>query len=273
MKLIKRFSIIALFLAALQFYACEEIPSEVIDKDFNSFSILEFQSPNSFTYSAADSNITASIKIDNTSYLREVYMNILSKDGDKKVAEKVIMYDNGDMGMNRDTKANDGIYTAYAPMKKSFSSGDYNLQIYVTNNSGVTKKIISKQFYFDNSQNNAAPIIADVVLAASVVRGETFTFSVKASDPNGYDDLQYVYFKLYRPDNSMVDPGNGLGFFVMNDLGNKDVFGDEMAGDGIFSFKNSFSSTTTLGTWRFEFQAKDRNGALSNLISQNMEVK
>lgn len=273
MKLIKRFSIIALFLAALQFYACEEIPSEVIDKDFNSFSIIEFQSPNRFIYSAADSNITASIKIDNISYIKEIYMNILSKEGDKKVAEKVIMSDNGDMAKNKDTKANDGIYTAFAPMKKSFSSGDYNLQIYVTNNSNVTKKMISKQFYFDNSQNNSAPIISDVVLPSSIARGETFTFSVKASDPNGYDDLQYVYFKLYRPDNSMVDPGNGLGFFIMNDLGNKDVFGDEIAGDGIFTFKNSFSSTTTLGNWRFEFQAKDRNGALSNIISQYMEVK
>ncbi|MCK9279425.1 MAG: hypothetical protein M0P71_02295 [Melioribacteraceae bacterium] len=270
--MIKRFSIIALFLAALQFYACEEIPSEVIDKDFNSFSIVDFQSPNRFTYSTADSNITTSIKIDNTSYIKEVYMNILSIDGDKKVAEKVILSDNGDMGKNRDLKANDGIYTGYAPMKKSFSSGDYNLQIYITNTSGVTKKIISKQFYFDNSQNNAVPIISDVVLPTSVTRGITFIFSVKASDPNGYDDLQYVYFKLYRPDNSMVDPGNGLGFFVMNDLGNKDVFGDEMAGDGIFTFKNSFNTTTTLGSWRFEFQAKDGNGAVSNIISQNMEV-
>ncbi|MFA7289608.1 MAG: hypothetical protein WC055_12095 [Melioribacteraceae bacterium] len=273
MKLIKRFSIIALFIAALLFYACEEIPSEVIDKDFTGFSVVELQSPDRFTYASTDSNITASAKIENSSNIKEVYMNILSSNGDKIVAEKVIMSDNGDMGKNKDLKANDGIYTAYAPMKKSFSSGNYNLQVYITDNSSNTKKMISKQFYFDNSQNNASPVISDVVLDQSVFRGQSFIFSVKASDPNGYDDLQFVYFKLYRPDNSMVDPGNGLGFFVMNDLGNKDVFGDEISGDGVFSFKNSFSATTTVGTWRFEFQAKDRNGAVSNIISQNMEVK
>jgi hypothetical protein len=58
----------------------------------------------------------------------------------------------------------------------------------------------------------------------------------------------------------------------MVDNGDKEGFGDEKAGDGLFSFKNSFGTTSQTGNWRFEFQAKDKSNELSGVIIHNLQV-
>ena len=50
-----------------------------------------------------------------------------------------------------------------------------------------------------------------------------------------------VYFELFRPDGTVVEENPGDTIFSMHDDGNSEVFGDEIAGDGIYSFKNSFA--------------------------------
>ena len=50
------------------------------------------------------------------------------------------------------------------------------------------------------------------------------------------------------------------------------VLGDAKAGDGIYSFKNTFGPTAQTGNWQFEFQAKDKSGAVSNVIKQTLGV-
>jgi len=108
----------------------------------------------------------------------------------------------------------------------------------------------------------------------TVALNQSFVFSIEASDLNGLADIEGVFFRLYRPDGSLVlDTQNSLDFFLMHDDGNTEVFGDLVAGDGIYTFKNLFAQTAPIGMWRFEFQAQDRRNVLSNKIIHNIVVK
>ena len=77
---------------------------------------------------------------------------------------------------------------------------------------------------------------------------------------------------MYTPGGIIVDPGNGLGYFIMSDDGNLNVDGDQTAGDGIYSAQQSFKAGSLTGAWRFEFQAKDIRNGLSNVIVKNIVV-
>ena len=59
----------------------------------------------------------------------------------------------------------------------------------------------------------------------------------------------------------------------MADNGDLDVYGDEIAGDSTFSFKNSFGQTAPTGNWTFYFQAIDRSDETSEELMHILEVK
>jgi hypothetical protein len=59
----------------------------------------------------------------------------------------------------------------------------------------------------------------------------------------------------------------------MFDNGDKSGAGDEKAGDGFYSLKNSFGKTAQTGKWRFEFRAIDKADSLSNKIIHELLVK
>ena len=59
----------------------------------------------------------------------------------------------------------------------------------------------------------------------------------------------------------------------MFDDGNLALHGDQVAGDGIYSLLIQISSTNDKGTYRLEFQAKDRGGKLSNIINHNLLIQ
>jgi hypothetical protein len=64
----------------------------------------------------------------------------------------------------------------------------------------------------------------------------------------------------------------GDTLFSMNDFGDYVSYGDAVAGDGIYSYKNTFSSGATKGIRRFEFFAVDRSGLLSNVITHYIKL-
>jgi hypothetical protein len=49
--------------------------------------------------------------------------------------------------------------------------------------------------------------------------------------------------------------------------------GDEVAGDGIYSFKNIFAETAQVGVWKFEYSAVDKSGLKSNTIMHNLYLQ
>lgn len=264
------FAILTLFFSV----SCDKIPSGVISPEQVNYNVVGVNIPSNIFYSPSDSLIITSVQIENFSSVAEVWMSIKSLDGTITLYEKINLFDDG-KGDHADLTADDGIYTAVFKVSRTYPNGVYIADFFVRDNirneSESTKHVAEAKFEYDNNQIQYAPVLSELSLPDSVKRGNSFIFTVKADDQNGLNDIKYVYFKLYRPDGSLVDPGTGSQFFVMNDKGDSG-FGDETAGDGIYSFKNSFGETLMTGSWKFEFQAIDWEGNLSNLITQTIQV-
>ncbi|MDQ7817016.1 MAG: hypothetical protein RDU14_08315 [Melioribacteraceae bacterium] len=271
--LLKLFSI---FFLLLIFSACEEIPDGVIEQTKVYNKVKSISAPANFSFSQTDSILTTSIEFESSKYISKVWMKIKSENGSVTVNSSLQMLDNGNLAVNGDQKADDNIFSARVGIGKKYSNGKYFIEYYVEDNVKLSPENVTKVavhfFNFNNNQVSYSPLISNLTIPNLVNRGESFVFTLKVEDQNGLGDISQVYFKLFRPDGTLADPQNGLGYFLMVDDGNLDVFGDQTAGDGIYSFKNLFSSTAQTGQWKFEFQAKDKSANLSNVIIHNMNV-
>ena len=150
-------------------------------------------------------------------------------------------------------------------------NGSYTIKFSATGADEVTKQVGTSDFYFNNGQDNVAPVISNSVIEPDtvVVTQPTVIFtSVEASDSNGQNDILEVYFKVYKPDGST----NNVKIFLYDD-GNTSVNGDVTANDGIFSRLIQVDQSNDKGTYRFEFQAQDRSGGLSNIINHYVLIQ
>jgi hypothetical protein len=115
------------------------------------------------------------------------------------------------------------------------------------------------------------PLISNTVIEPDTVTVTALTViftSVEVMDSNGAIDINEVYFKVYKPDGTTND--NKVLLF---DDGNVSEHGDLIAGDGIYSRLIQVDQSNDKGTYRFEFQAKDRSGELSNIINHYVLIQ
>ncbi len=259
--------------------SCDKIPSGVIDVKTTDIKIVKIDLPESFVYSSADSLLKISIQFSKYELISKAWLVVKTFDGKIRVYNNLPLADDGNMSASGDLKASDGIFNAKIPMSKKFVNGKYIVEIFAEDNIHSAPenqlKLGEQLFTYNNFQNNLPPVLSNLILQTSVNRGEPFIFSVKAEDPNGLLDILQVTFKLFRPDGTVVIPNSStpsIDYFLMVDNGDSNL-GDQTAGDGVFSFKNTFGATSAVGNWRFEFQAKDRAGNVSNIIKQSLEVK
>jgi hypothetical protein len=248
---------------------CEKNFDGVVDVNKVSYQVTSLDSLSNFTYATGDSLITIFLYLNSSKYVAQVFCNVIASDDNKLNNDPVILSDNG---TNGDETAGDNKFTALFPMSHYYPQGTYTINYFVTDNEGSTKQVASSQFTYDNGQSNVAPVISNLVLPDTVARSVSFIFTVTANDSNGLNDIDVVYFELYRPDNTLVEDPPGNTKLLMHDDGDFEHYGDDVAGDGIFSYKNSFSSTASTGTWRFVFHAKDRGGLLSNTVEKYVVV-
>ncbi len=275
---IKVFGLIC-FLAI--FISCGKIPDGTVEPRLIDFIVITINSPVSFTYSNSDSSVVTSLQISNVQSVKSVWCQVATADGKSIKYSLVPLNDDGNLVLWGDKTKGDGIYSAKFVMGKTTQNGKYEIEYFVEDNIRISpdniKKVGTSIFSFDNGQINYPPVLSNLIIPLSVNRGDSFTFTIKADDQNGLSDIAQVYFKLVRPDGTTAAPGpqddNGSGFFLMHDDGNSN-YGDVQAGNGIYSFKNSFGTTSQTGTWNFEFQAKDKGtpSKLSNLITFNLTV-
>lgn len=260
-----------LTILALSFSACEEIPDSVVDNNFVDYKVIKVEAPSSFAYSNPDSSFAAAVTIQNIESVEKVWLSVKANEGTSYITKEIVM--------SKGTSAQSAvIYTAKVPMSKKVSSGKYIVEFFVSDNIRVAPENISKVgeqvIVYNNNQTNYAPVISNLVLVDNVLRETPFTFTVKVDDLNGLGDIAQVTFKLTRPDGTVVIPNPNtpnINYFLMVDNGDA-VLGDAKAGDGIYSFKNTFGPTAQTGNWQFEFQAKDKSGAVSNVIKQTLGV-
>ncbi|KAF0152790.1 MAG: hypothetical protein FD143_718 [Ignavibacteria bacterium] len=267
----RKFALALFALLAFAFSACEDLPDSIIDNKFADYKILKIETPSSFAYANPDSLFTASITIQNTKSVERVLLSVKAVDGTSYVAKQIVM-------IKGTTTQSSTIYSAKVPMSKKSSSGKYLVEFFVSDNIRVVPDNVSKVgeqvLVYNNNQTNYAPVISNLVLVDNITRETPFTFTIKVDDQNGLGDIEQVTFKLTRPDGTLVIPNPNtpsINYFLMVDNGDA-VLGDAKAGDGIYSFKNTFGSTAQTGSWQFEFQAKDKSGALSNVIKQTLRV-
>ena len=103
---------------------------------------------------------------------------------------------------------------------------------------------------------------------------ELITASV--TDPQGLTDVDSVYFYSQKPDGTLANSGdpillvdNGKPFSAENPA---EETGDEVAGDGIFSFSLLLDNTIDKGMFIFSFYMRDKVGNLSVVKKDSVEV-
>lgn len=260
-----------LILLPFLFFGCEKDFDEIIQPKQPVYNVLATSSFDSFEYSENDSVVTLFIKVDTLSIISRAYCDIYSSENRKVNTTPLELFDNGNLS-NGDTTANDFIYSNKFVLSINYPNGRYNVRYYIADESHTSILAAVQTFSYDNGKNKIAPILSDLQIPDTVSRSQSFVFSVFAVDSNGLNDIEIVYFELFRPDGSQVEinPDNK---FIMHDDGNFAVWGDETAGDGRFSYRNSFSNTAQIGSWRFEFEARDRSSKLSNRIIHSLVVQ
>ncbi len=256
---------------------CNNIPNDIVELKNVDYKVVKISAPDTLVYNPSDSSFTSSLSIENTETVKKVWFSISTLDGTDFLKENVVMSDNGDTQGSGDKIKDDGIYSGKTILGKNINSAKYEVDYFIEDNIRKAPenivKVGIKEFYFQSAVSNSAPVLSDLSMPDSVNRGESFIFSIKVDDVNGLTDIAGVYFELYRPDSTIVNTGSGDTKFPMFDDGNVSQSGDETAGDGIYSLKNSFVSTSQTGLWRFEFRAFDRAHALSNSITKKLLVK
>ncbi len=195
--------------------------------------------------------------------IANVWFEIYRPDGSSNDYD-YFMFDDGIT--NGDTTEADGIFTTkISSAELDVYSGNFALKFKAEDIRGAASQTVTK-YVFVGVLNNEPPVLANVTgpdtLSAS--SDDTSIFTVEVSDPQGAADVDSVWFQSYRPDGSSNE-----NQFYLNDDGE---YGDETAGDGVYTIGITSYGADPLGQWRFEFWAKDIHGALSDSLDKYIQI-
>ena len=245
-----------LLIIPLLFWGCDKTFENVIDVTTENYQVtfvsgikdtIDLKTP-------SDSLLNLRLIFSSGSVVNSVHFNVIDPDDNFLNSSPIEMLSISDV-----------IYEDQFILKPEYSNGNYGVQFSVTGFNGESKVVALSGFQFNNGQDNLSPVIANTVVEPDtvVVTDTTVIFtSVEAMDSNGVNDLKEVYYIVYRPDGST----SGAKLLLFDD-GNAEENGDLVAGDGIYSRLIQINETNDKGTYRFEFQAEDRSGELSNIIN------
>jgi hypothetical protein len=182
------------------------------------------------------------------------------------------MYDDGNIALHGDVTIDDKTFSNKYPFSQSYFNGKYTIQYYIVNNNDQLSLVAEHSFVYNNNIADVPPVVFNLVAPDTVsLASDTvhIPLSIQVADSNGLKDIEFVFFNSFLPSGkpSSQNP------FIMFDDGNP-LHGDAVAGDGIYSQIISLPPTgVTLGTYRWEFQAQDREKKTSNIIIHNIVVK
>ena len=192
-------------------------------------------------------------------------MDIISSAGQKLNGSAFSLFDNG-KSENGDLVAGDNTYSNNFPLSQYYPIGIYTIKYFVEDINNITKQVAIQNFKYDNGQTNIAPVIFNAMIEPDtlvVIDTTVIQISIEADDQNGLNDIERVYFMVYRPDGS----SNNIKVDLFDD-GDVQDHSDQTANDGIFSLKIQVDQNNIKGNYRFEFQAVDRGQKISNVINQ-----
>ncbi len=173
-----------------------------------------------------------------------------------------------DDGKNNDGAARDGVFARAIPTSKLCGEGAFSVVLRAVDAANGESPALLGAVNVRRRGLNLPPTVSNINAPATISRNRvpnTYLLSVQASDPNCIADLKRVFFNTFLP-NGNASSGNP---FTMRDDGKE---GDAVASDGRYSLTIQITPQNAIGTYRFEFQAEDKKGALSNKITQNITV-
>jgi hypothetical protein len=262
-----------IFLIPLFLWGCSNKSNEVIDSGITNYQVTYLSSFPDFLYVPGDSLIVASISFNSSAGIKSVFFNIISPDGNILNSAPISLFDDGNNTLHGDVTKGDNTFSNKYPFSQSYLNGKYTIQYYLTNNNDKVSLVAEHNFIYDNNIADIAPIVFNLVAPDTVSLNTGLTtdinLSIQVADSNGLNDIDIVFFNSFLP-NGNASSSNP---FIMFDDG-KPEHGDAVAGDGIYSLIVSLPPTgVTKGTYRWEFQARDREKKTSNIIIHNIVVK
>lgn len=262
-----------LLIAVLLFAGCEKDFDGIIDTENLSYDVIGISTFENKTYTPLDSLIQLNVFLKSSENVKTVFADLYSPASIKLNAESIILFDDGN-SEHGDIISGDNIFSNKFPLSEFDLNGNYKIYYYITDNSGITHLIGVHSFNYDNSQDNLAPLISNLVAPDTAIIGAEDTFikiSVKADDPNGEDDIELVFFNSFIPPDGHASSGNPFSMF---DDGSND-HGDDVANDGIYSVIIVLPAPPVQvpkGQYRWEFQVRDRGKKLSEKIIHFIQI-
>ncbi len=243
---------------------CEKDFDDVIDVSYEDYQVsfvggikdtIDLKNP-------PDSLLELRLGFRSGSQIDKVYFDIYASDNSLLNPSPVEMHSIGN-----------NIFANQFILKRNYPVGNYNVKFNVTGSNGVNNLVAIGYFFFNNGQDNVAPALSNLMMADTIQAGQTILFSVEASDSNGLNDIEYVFYEAYNPNGDRVVNSQGIFQFPLFDDGKTQENGDITANDGTFTVVLTFPTNAQKGIWRFEFQARDRSGLLSDKIIHNISVQ
>jgi hypothetical protein len=175
-----------------------------------------------------------------------------------------------DDGTDPDATAGDSVFSGrFAFDLISSDAGAFRVSVRSVSETGYRSNVLENTLFVMRLNaspalsNLSAPDTLDLPGTGSVL----FPMSVNATDPDGPEDIQEVYFRNL---DSPSDPNRKTFLF---DDGNTGVSGDSVAGDGVYTRVLQLPSTTPKQTYRFAFQAADTFGDTSATLLHSLTVR
>ena len=261
-----------IFLIPLFIWGCNPKNDTVIDSSVTNYQVTDVSTSNDTLYVPGDSLIIINISFSTVAGIKSVFVNIISPDGNNLNSSDISLYDDGNVSLHGDLIHGDNTFSNKYPFSQSFLNGKYNIQYYIKDLNDKVIKVAEHNFNYNNNIVDIPPVVYNLIAPDSVtIASDTLhiPLSIQAADSNGLKDIQFVYFNSFLPNGN---PSSQNPFLLYDD-GNP-VHGDAVEGDGIYSQIISLPpSGVTLGTYRWEFQAIDRERKTSNIIIHNIVVK
>jgi hypothetical protein len=198
------------------------------------------------------------------SEIKSLNYSIFSPDVFSTITEGLLI----DNGLEGDSIANDGIYSAILSFRiPRVLIGLFSVRVRATDRNGLRSNEL--RIVFNIQREGKAPIISNLsapdTVALPTSGSKIITMNVAVSDSNGLADIRVVYFRS-------LDASDSTKKYYLFDNGNVASYGDTLADDGIYSIKVELPYNMTAKPYRFEFQAKDFTGLLSNKILHTLYV-
>lgn len=260
-----------LLIISVIYYGCEKDFDSVVDQSPATYQVTGVRTIDSVRYIPNDSLVLITITFNQSQDLRSVFTDVYASDGSKLNRNLFSLSDNGNVA-NGDFAAGDNTYSNKFPLSQLYPNGIYTIKYYAEDKDNFVKQIATQNFKYDNGQANIAPVISNLVApdSAKLDTIKTLIFlSIKAEDQNGQNDIESVFFNSFIPPNGNPSSNNP---FIMYDNGTN---GDQISGDGIYSLIVELPPPPVVvvkGTYRWEFQARDRGKKISNIIIHNIVI-